>query len=234
MKSFLDLDHQFEDNPTLRRSHLRDLLMLSRPQMFLVQQPPGGGTSPTSHLRPQAESPTLVAQGAATAAPSGSAAAGGAAGIGNLLPWLYPTADFLNLDKFGSIALPATNGIFNTILQFTVPPGRNGKITQLGIDISSTLVGDAPFIQAIVPPQVTFSISTDQKGYRFQDYEAFNFAPGAVSAPTPINGLMIKENQTIYVKIANLTLVVGAQFVAARVLGYLYAKNLEPKVLGYQ
>jgi len=228
MRDFLDLDRHFEDDPLARRSHLRDLFLF-RPRLFLVQ--PGSGTGPTSHLRPANEAPPLVAQGSQAA--QGSPAAGGAAGIGNLLPWLYPTADFLNLDKYNSVLLPAVSATA-IILQFTVPPGRNGKITQLGIDVVAYVDGDAPFIQGVIPPQLTFSISTDQKGYKFQDYEAFNFVPGAVSAPTPINGLMIKENQTIYVKVTNNTLTLGQQVVGARVLGYLYSKNLEPKVLGYQ
>jgi hypothetical protein len=165
------------------------------------------------------------------AAPDASKASGGAASVGNLLPWLYPTADFLNLDKAGAVALPAI-GSSATILSFKLPNGRNGKITQLGIDFVTN--GGAVFNQGVIPFQLAFQIATDAKGYSFQDYESFFFSPGAVSAPTPINGLMIKEGQTIFVKVTNNSIVVTTQFLAARLLGYTYSKNLEPNMLSYQ
>jgi len=202
--------------------------------------------APTSPLRFGPDSggsgsgSAVIAQAPQAASTGSSAASGGAAGIGNLLPWLYPTADFLNFDKGpkfpmveggGVIPMPAI-GNTDIVLQFTVPQGRNGKITQLGIDVIQTVNTDPAFFPNT--GQLQFSISTDAKGYKFQDYEAFTFLPGAVAAPTPINGLMIKENQTIRVSVTNLSLLPGTNFCAARLLGYFYSKNLEPMIQGYQ
>jgi hypothetical protein len=236
-RRFLDKLH--DAMPDLRHDPLHEIV--SRSIELNVQPPPrtGGGT-----WFPNTGTGSGTGGGGAGAAPASDAAtagkAGGAASVGNLLPWLYPTADFLNLDKGpgtglssgpGAVAIPAI-GTTVIILAFKVPRGRNGKITQLGIDFIAN--GGAVYNQGIVPAPLTFSISTDQKGYAFADYEQFQYSPGAVSAPTPINGLMIKEDQTIFVKVTNNTIVVTTQFLAARVLGYLYSKNLEPKMLAYQ
>jgi hypothetical protein len=174
-----------------------------------------------------------VGSGAAAGPASPSTSAGsGTAGVGNMLPWLYPTADFRNFDKFGSVALPAI-GATAIILKFTVDNGRNGKATQLGIDYVF-VTGSAAYLQGSLPAPLTFSIQAN--GKPFKDYEQFQFSPGAVSAPTPINGLMLKENDVITILVTNNTIVVtaGTQWLAARMLGYNFSKNLMPKILGLQ
>jgi hypothetical protein len=151
--------------------------------------------------------------------------------IGNQLPWLYPPADFLSFDKFGAVALPAI-AASATILSFTVPNGRNGRVTQLGIDFVAN--GGAAYVQGVVPAPLTFQIVHDAPAFPFPDYEGFLFSPGAVSAPTPINGLMLAEGQVINIKVMNNTIVVTTQFLSARLLGYWYSKNLEPKNMSYR
>jgi len=189
----------------------------------------GGAGAPTS---------TVASSAGGGAARQGSAA-------GNLMPWLFPTADFLNFDKgpsagftgqvgatsgFGAVALPAI-GASATILSFRIPQGRNAKITALGIDYVQN--GGAAFTQGTLPAPLTFAIGV-AGSQMFADYESFNFSPGAVSSPIPISGLMAKENQTVFVRVTNNNIVVTTQFIAARVQGYSYSKNLEPTLLSYQ
>lgn len=172
--------------------------------------------------------------GAAAATSSTGTAGAGTAGVGNLLPWLYPTADFVNFDKFGAVALPAAGGAAATILKFRVDNGRMAKITQVGIDFVSN--GGAVYSQGILPPQLIFSIQADGKT-SFRDYEQFFFLPGAVSAPTPINGLMLREGQLITVLVTNPGaggIIATTQFLSARVLGYTFSKKLWPKIMGLQ
>jgi len=151
--------------------------------------------------------------------------------IGNLLPWLYPTVDFLNLDKFSSVALPSI-GSTATILSFLVPAGRNGRIAAVGLDFVAN--GGAAFTQGLLPLQLTFSISTDVRGYGFPDFGSFGFSPGPVSAPTPIAGLMIKDGQRIVCTVTNNSITASTQFVAMRLLGYFYGKIFEPRGTSYQ
>jgi hypothetical protein len=155
--------------------------------------------------------------------------------VGNLLPWLYPTADFKNFDKYGAVALPANDGVtLATILKFTVPNGRMAKITQIGIDFVAN--GGAAYTQGLVVAQLIFSLQAD--GKPFSDYEQFPFLPGAVSAPTPINGLMLREGQVITLTVKNSNgaagIVVTTQSLAARILGYTFSKKLWPRIMGLQ
>jgi hypothetical protein len=188
---------------------------------------------PPSNLKSPFNPPapiTVQSEAGGAAAASSATSGAGTAGVGNLLPWLYPTADFVNFDKYGAVALPAI-GATATILTFKVDNGRMGKITQLGIDFVAN--GGAAYTQGIVPAQLIFSIQADGKT-SFRDYEQFQFLPGAVSAPTPINGLMLREQQTITVTVKNVSIVVTTQFLSARVLGYTFSKKLWPKIMGLQ
>lgn len=185
----------------------------------------GGGVAPGG---------AAGAASAASSASTASTAGSGTAGVGNLLPWLYPTADFRNFDKYGAVGLPAI-GATAVILQFVVDNGRNGKITQMGIDFVIVAASGAQvFTQGLVPAQLIFQIAAN--GKPFKDYEQFPYSPGAVSAPTPINGLMLKENDVITVSVKNVSIAITAasQFLSCRLLGYNFSKNLLPKILGLQ
>jgi len=183
----------------------------------------GGGSVPT----------------AATAAPEATGA--GTAGIGNLLPWLYPTADFKNVDKFGAVALPAI-GAWADILVYSVEQGRCQKITQLGIDFVQN--GGTAYVQGTVPPQLRFFIGVNgspaiagRPGRPFADYSGPNFAflPGAVSAPTPVNGLMLRERDELHIAVFNVSVVVtGKESLAARALAYSFSKKYWSKLMGTQ
>src|SRR5207302_1700004 len=82
----------------------------------------------------------------------------GTAGIGNLLPWLYPPADYKNFDKYGAVALPAI-GTWADILVFSVEQGRAGKITQFGIDFVAN--GGAAYTQGLVTAQLKFFLGVN-------------------------------------------------------------------------
>jgi hypothetical protein len=175
----------------------------------------------------------------AGAVPTAASSGAGTVGLANA-PHLYPTPDFRNFDKgpnsvTGVVALPAI-GATATILTWVVDNGRNGKITQLGIDyVIVPGSGAAVFTQGLSPAQLIFSITSNGKTI-FKDYEQFSFSPGAVSAPTPINGLMLKENNVIAITVKNVSIVVSAgnQFLSARAVGYTFSKNLMPPILGLQ
>lgn len=164
----------------------------------------------------------------------------GTAGIGNLLPWLYPTADFKNFDKFGAVALPPV-GTWADILVFSVEQGRAGKITQIGIDFVQN--GGAAYTQGLAVAQLKFFLGVNgspatpnRPGKPFADYTPNNFLflPGAVSAPTPINGLMLRERDEVHVAVFNVNIVVTTQSLAARVLGYSFSKKYWSKLMGPQ
>ena len=181
----------------------------------------GGGSSPS----------TVSGSGAAAAA---SAAAAGGGTNYNQAVWLFPSADYLNLDvgpnpTTGAVALPAVAAT-STILKYTVPNGRAAKIGAIGIDF--ILNGAAgTFTQGILPAQLLFSILIDNKPA--PGFEQFNFLPGAVSSPVGTAGFFLKENQVLTITVKNVSIAVTTQFLAARIQGYLIPMKKYQKILGY-
>lgn len=193
---------------------------------------PGGG----------AAAATTAASASSSAGPSAAAGGGGPSGGSayNKAPWLFPPSDFVNLDigpsgnspYNGAVALPAI-GATAIILTYTVPTGRNGKIIGLGIDfVANGAAGAALFTQGVVPPQLVFNILID--GRPVKNYGNFAYLPGQVSSPDTISGITIQENQVVTITVENVSVTVAAQFVAARIQGYLYSKKLHPEIAGYQ
>ncbi len=170
-----------------------------------------------------------------------------AALLGRLLnrsQWLFPSADYIDFEKgpvqgftgqpganggLGVVALPAI-GTQATILQFTVPKGRNGKVTAIGIDFVPN--GGAALVALALPAPLTFTIQ--QNGTPFADLGSFNYLPGSVGTPCPIAGLTLLEGQVVDVLVTNNSLAVTTQFLACRLQGYFYNKTLAPSKLGYQ
>ncbi|HXU18966.1 MAG TPA: hypothetical protein VN788_00125 [Verrucomicrobiae bacterium] len=173
--------------------------------------------------------------GASTSAPaaaaSASASAAATSSVGNQLPWLFPSSDFLSFQKYGTTPLPVPGiGVNTPIITFKVPNGRNGKITALGIDFVAN--GGAAFVQGELPAQLSFNLTAD--GVPFQDFGNFTYMPGTASVPLAMAGLMLREGQTIALTMKNLAIANTTQFVEALIQGYYYSKNLQPKTMGYQ
>jgi len=153
---------------------------------------------------------------------------------GNIFSWLYPPVDAIELNKFASVALPAV-GAVATVLQFTVPRGRNCRIVSFGIDFVAN--GGAAFTVGIVPPQLSFQFFRDASqgvtGDLFPDFENFSFLPGSTILPAALGmGLFAVENQLVTLTVTNPAaggIAKTSQFVCARAVGYFYPKNREPK-----
>lgn len=195
-----------------------------------------------------------AAGGAAGASGGGGAGAGGGSGAGgagggglgnnpgsiyNQAAWLLQPSSFLNIDKFGVVALPAIGATAEIVWdgsQFKIPSGRHAKITGIGIEFqpNGTTTADEIFQQDVFPFQLEFSLTTDAVGTAFGDFALFHYMPGSVSDPMGIAGLMVKESQTITLTVKNVSVVVATQFIGAHIQGYSYPKNLEPKNMGYQ
>lgn len=182
-------------------------------------------------------SPTTEQQATTGASAGAESGAGGGSDVLNRATWLWPSSDFVNFDvgpnsNTGVVALPAI-GDTAVILSYSVPNGKYGKIISLGIDfVANGAASGDDFVQGVLPPDLTFSIQID--GRPVKSYEQFNFLPGAVSSPTPISGIMLKQGQTVTILVTNNTLGVSTQFLAARIQGYLFSKNLQVKQQGYQ
>jgi hypothetical protein len=151
---------------------------------------------------------------------------------GNRYPHLYPTFDYQAVDKYGTVALPAIGAGFTVIgnnasslLPFVVPNGFNGFIKVIANDFVAN--GGAAWTPGVIPQQLAFEILRDTNPV--VDYGNFSYSAGTVVSPTPIAGFPIKEGETVSMLVSNLGIVVTTQFVEARLQGYYYGKQLEPK-----
>jgi len=164
--------------------------------------------------------------------------------FGNSYPWLYPTSDFQNFDKYGTLALPAagtltliggtiTNNAITTNaasnMPWIVPTGFNGFIKTIALDFVAN--GGAAWTQGVLPPGLEFSLQVNN--FPAFDYGMFFYSPGLIIAPTPIAGVPIKEQNLVAMYCENLTIAVTTQFVEARLQGYYYGKEFEPKELAF-
>lgn len=160
---------------------------------------------------------------------------------GDLFPWLFPTADFRNFDKFGSVALPAIgtatvigDGILanGNSMPWNVPKGYNGFIRAIAIEfVPNGAAGTGLWTPGVIPAELSFSILINNKPA--YDYGAIVYSPGLVDSPTPNFGIPIKEGNPVEVTVANGAIVVAAQFVMCRLQGFYYGKQFEPKGLAF-
>jgi len=168
----------------------------------------------------------------------------GGPSFGNAYPWLYPTSDFFNFDKYGTVALGAAaavtsiggtlanNVITNNAasnLPWFVPQGYNGYIKTLALDFVAN--GGAAWTQGVLPPELQFALFVNNQPVF--DYGAFFYSPGLVIAPTPIAGVPIKQQNLVQMFVTNLTLANTTQFVEARLQGYYYGTQFQPKDVAY-
>jgi hypothetical protein len=133
---------------------------------------------------------------------------------------LFPPVNWENLDIAGYITI-GNQGTTVTIFSYTVPIGRNGIVNK----ISNAFVGGGfqegqgnlvwrVLVDGGTPPGAN-------------TYNNILGSLGAMASPTPIAGFRIFENQTITFVAENISLFPAQQLVGARLLGYLYPRELE-------
>lgn len=158
---------------------------------------------------------------------------------GNLFPWLFPTADFRNFDKFGSVALPAA-GTATEIgdsdlangnsMPWNVPKGYNGFIRSIAIEFVANASAHL-WTPGVLPVELLFTLFVNNKPA--YDYGGIAYSPGRIFAPTPIWGVPIKEGNLVEILVTNKTITADTQFVMARLQGFYYGKQFEPKGLAF-
>jgi hypothetical protein len=137
-----------------------------------------------------------------------------------LPPWLYPPAEWTNLDLLGYVALPAIGAQAN-VLSFQVPLGQNGVIQRVGNNfvgggwVEGSGAASWQILADGAPPPGASS------------YDAILASLGSPSNPTPIAGFRIYENQVLTLVVKNNTIVVAGQVSGGRLVGYLYPREME-------
>jgi hypothetical protein len=134
--------------------------------------------------------------------------------------WVNPPDQWENLDISGYVALPA-EAAQAVIVTFKVPQGRNGVIKKIANNLigggwveGSGTINWQILVDGAPPPGAS-------------SYDSILDSLGAVPSPTEIAGFRIYENQTVEVVINNVSVVVAGQLAGARLIGYLYPREME-------
>lgn len=122
--------------------------------------------------------------------------------------------------KQGAIALPAV-GATAAIVQFLVPPGRNGFLWKVAVDYVGTgfTEGSGQIIYRIFR---NAALTRAVKGFN-----NLTASMGAVNQPLEIPAVQIYENETISMAVSNVSLVVGGAQLVAVLHGYTYPRSEE-------
>lgn len=139
---------------------------------------------------------------------------------------LFPSRNWENIDIADWIPFPAL-GTEQVILSFTVPPGRNGIINQVSTEFvgGGWIAGTGDVIWRILVDGATPSGANS--------YHNIKNSLGPTTEPVPISGFRISENQVLQVRAFNNPLgtnggiIVSGQLTGARLLGYLYPRDME-------
>jgi hypothetical protein len=133
---------------------------------------------------------------------------------------LYPPVNWENLDIAGYTPI-GVQGTTVTIFTFIVPIGRNGIIHA----ISNAFIGGG--FQEGQGGIIWRVLVDDGVPPGANSYNTILGSLGAMASPTRIAGFRIYENQTITFVAENVNLFPAQQLVGARLLGYLYPRELE-------
>lgn len=124
----------------------------------------------------------------------------------------------VSFDFAAYVALPAVAAT-STIVSFTVPDGFNGVIQRL----ANVYVGTG-FVEG--SGSLIWQITANQGVVR--NYENILASLGAVSSPSQISGIFVKEGQLVVLQVNNVSLAVGGAQSGGRLGGYFYPTDLEP------
>lgn len=146
--------------------------------------------------------------------------------ISALPPWLWPPAQWENIDLLSYALLPAI-GATVVILTYTVPPGRNGVIQKVANNFvgGGWVEGTGDVIWRILvdgtpPPGAT-------------NYDSILASLGSPANPVRIAGFRIFENQVLTLVGFNNPagpdggVIVAGQRLGARLVGHLYPREYE-------
>lgn len=140
--------------------------------------------------------------------------------ISALPPWLYPPNQWENIDQANYVLLPAIAANV-VIVSFQVPTGRNGVIKKIANNFvgGGWVEGTGAVIWRILVDGATPPGANS--------YDNILASLGSPANPVEISGFRIFENQVVTVEATNVSVVVAGQLVGARIVGWLYPREIE-------
>jgi hypothetical protein len=136
-------------------------------------------------------------------------------------PWIVQPPDSESFHLASGIAIPAQDGLFHTVVQIQVPPGRNGVLNK----IANVFVGggfndySGNIIWQIVRNPGP-GITTAER-----NYENIQASLGSTAIPGKIAGIRIFENDTIALVVKNVNIAVAGQIIGGLLGGWFYPRT---------
>lgn len=134
--------------------------------------------------------------------------------------WVDPPDQWENIDLLNYVALPAIAAQAN-VISFQIPLGRNGVIRKVACNFvgggwteGSGSVTWQILVDGAPPPGAT-------------SYDNILASLGSPANPVEIPGFRVFENQVLSVVVRNAAVVVAGQLSGARLIGYLYPREME-------
>jgi len=136
--------------------------------------------------------------------------------VANFMPSEGEPFEFANY-----VGIPAIGATAN-VVQFQVPPGRNGMIKR----IANVFVGGG-FQEGSgdIKWQILLDLTTSVVAPNFDNIVA---SLGSVAAPSAIDGIRVREAQLVTLLVTNVNIVVAGQKIGGRLGGYFYPVEYEP------
>ena len=135
-------------------------------------------------------------------------------------PWLTMPPDGESFHNAGGITLPATDGLFHTILSITVPEGRNGVLNELANAFYGVFTNfDGDLIWRLVRNPGASIVAAER------NYEKITAVLGLTEDPVDIAPIRIYENDVIALQIQNVALPASGQVCGAVLGGWFYPKT---------
>lgn len=134
--------------------------------------------------------------------------------------WVDPPDQWENVDLLNYVALPAIAAQAN-VISFQIPLGRNGIIRKVACNFvgggwteGSGAVTWQILVDGAPPPGAT-------------SYDNILASLGSPANPVEIPGFRVFENQVLTVVVRNAAVAVAGQLSGARLIGYLYPREME-------
>lgn len=135
-------------------------------------------------------------------------------------PWLVFTPDSESFTYTSGITMPAMDAAFHTIVQFTVPNGRNGALYQIANPVSGVFQNNSgDLIWQIRRNSGASEIAAER------NYENIQAVLGLMESPSRIAVIRIFENDVISLVVQNVNLPPGGQNLSGRLGGHFYPKT---------
>lgn len=136
-------------------------------------------------------------------------------------PWIVPPPDSESFHIGAGITIPAQDGVFHSVVSFTVDPGRNGAMVQIANELVGAGFTDfsGDLIWQIVRNPGS-GLATAER-----NYENIQASYGDVKNPGKISVIRIFEGDVVQLQVKNVNIIPAGQTIGGLFGGWFYPRT---------